>query len=118
VTALQDQVYRLTATGQNGCTAADTVSVKILKTVRIPNVFSPNGDGVNDRWNIENMADYPGCTLQVFNRYGQLVYTVAGYNTPWDGKVSGKDLPVGVYYYIINLKNGFKPINGSITIIR
>ena len=118
VTALQDQVYRLTATGQNGCTATDTVSVKILKTVKIPNVFSPNGDGVNDRWNIENMADYPGCTLQVFNRYGQLVYSVAGYNTPWDGKVNGKDLPVGVYYYVINLKNGFKPINGSITIIR
>jgi gliding motility-associated-like protein len=118
VTALQDQVYRLTATGQNGCTATDTVSVKILKTVKIPNVFSPNGDGVNDRWNIENMADYPGCTLQVFNRYGQLVYSVAGYNTPWDGKVNGRDLPVGVYYYVINLKNGFKPINGSITIIR
>ena len=118
MTALQDQVYRLTATGQNGCTATDTVSVKILKTVKIPNVFSPNGDGVNDRWNIENMAVYTGCTLQVFNRYGQLVYSVAGYNTPWDGKVNGRDLPVGVYYYVINLKNGFKPINGSITIIR
>lgn len=118
VTALQDRVYRLTAIGQNGCTASDTLTVRILKPVKVPNAFSPNGDGVHDTWQIEHMADYPGSTLHVFNRYGQQVFSSKGYATPWDGKVNGKDLPVGVYYYVIELRNGFSPLNGSITIIR
>jgi gliding motility-associated-like protein len=118
VTASQDRVYRLTAIGQNGCTASDTLTVRILKPVRVPNAFSPNGDGVHDTWQIEHMADYPGSSLHVFNRYGQQVFSSKGYAMPWDGKVNGKDLPVGVYYYIIELRNGFSPLNGSITIIR
>jgi gliding motility-associated-like protein len=111
-------VYRLTAIGQNGCMASDTLTVRILKPVKIPNAFSPNGDGVHDTWQIEHMADYPGSSLHVFNRYGQQVFSSKGYATPWDGKVNGKDLPVGVYYYVIELRNGFSPLNGSITIIR
>jgi gliding motility-associated-like protein len=118
VTASQDQIYRLTAIGQNNCTASDTLTVRILKPVKVPNAFSPNGDGVHDTWNIEHISDYPGSSLQVFNRYGQLVYSIKGYSTPWDGRANGKDLPVGVYYYIIELRNGFSPLNGSITIIR
>ena len=118
VTANQDQIYRLTAIGQNNCTASDTLTVRILKPVKVPNAFSPNGDGVHDTWNIEHISDYPGSSLQVFNRYGQLVYSIKGYSTPWDGRANGKDLPVGVYYYIIELRNGFSPLNGSITIIR
>jgi gliding motility-associated-like protein len=118
VTASQDRVYRLTAIGQNGCMASDTLTVRILKPVKIPNAFSPNGDGVHDTWQIEHMADYPGSSLHVFNRYGQQVFSSKGYATPWDGKVNGKDLPVGVYYYVIELRNGFSPLNGSITIIR
>jgi gliding motility-associated-like protein len=56
--------------------------------------------------------------VEVFNRYGQMVYTSNGYGTAWDGHSKGKPLPVGTYYYIIQLKNGFKPLNGSVTIIR
>jgi gliding motility-associated-like protein len=118
VTANQDQIYRLTAVGQNNCTASDSLTVRILKPVKVPNAFSPNGDGVHDTWFIEHMADYPGSSILVFNRYGQQVFMSKGYTTPWDGKVNGKDLPVGVYYYIIELRNGFSPLNGSITIIR
>jgi len=118
ITARQDQVYRLTAVGQNGCSASDTLTVRILKPVVVPNVFSPNGDGVHDTWEIRNMSDYPGATLQIFNRYGQLMHSSTGYATPWDGRSAGVPLPVGVYYYVIDLKNGFAKLNGSITIIR
>lgn len=118
VTARQDQVYRLTATGQNGCSSSDTLTVRILLPVVVPNVFSPNGDGVHDTWEIRNLADYPGYTIQVFNRYGQMVYSTAGASSSWDGRSKGVSLPVGVYYYIIDLKNGFQKLNGSITIIR
>jgi gliding motility-associated-like protein len=116
--ATGDQMYKLTATGDFGCTSTDSLTVKVLKAIRVPNVFSPNGDGIHDKWNIPNLADYPGCKVEVFNRYGQLVFSSSGYGTPWDGTYKGKDLPVGAYYYVIILENGFAPLNGSVTILR
>ena len=111
-------MYTLTATGDFGCTATDQMTVKILKLVKVPNVFSPNGDNIHDQWMIPNLGDYPGCTVEVFNRYGQQVYFSAGYGTPWNGTYKGKELPAGTYYYIIQLQNGFKPLSGSVTVIR
>lgn len=116
--AMMDETYTLTATGEGQCTASDFLKVKILKPVNVPNAFTPNGDGVHDTWNITNLSDYPGCTVAIFNRYGQRVYYSAGYGTPWDGTVGGKPLPMATYYYVIHLKNGFQPLTGSITIIR
>jgi gliding motility-associated-like protein len=118
LTAVADQVYTLTATGDFSCSATDVMTVKILKPVKVPNVFSPNGDNIHDQWVIPNLLDYPGCTVEVFNRYGQQVYYSAGYGTAWNGTFKGKDVPVGTYYYIIKLENGFKPITGSVTILR
>lgn len=118
LTAVQDRTYTLTVTGESNCAASDVMTVKILRPVKIPNAFSPNGDGTNDTWIIENLADYSGVTVEVYNRYGQVLYNSTGYNTPWDGTIKGKPLPVATYYYIIQLKNGFKPLSGSITIIR
>jgi gliding motility-associated-like protein len=116
--AQQDRTYRLTATGEGNCTASDELTVKILRPVKIPNVFSPNGDGVNDTWFIENLADYTGCMVEVFNRYGQRVYYAGGYSNPWNGTFNGQSLPVATYYYVIHLKNGFQPLTGSVTILR
>jgi gliding motility-associated-like protein len=89
-----------------------------LELIDVPNAFSPNGDGVHDTWDITNLIDYPGCTVEVFNRYGQRVYYSAGYGTPWNGNVGGKPLPMATYYYVIHLKNGFAPRTGSVTIVK
>ena len=118
LTAMADQTYTLTATGSNDCQATDFITVKILKPVKVPNVFSPNGDGIHDRWVITNLQDYPGSKVEIFNRYGQEVYRMAGSDEPWDGTYRGKPLPVGTYYYVIKLENGFKPLTGSVTILR
>ncbi|MVT41166.1 PKD domain-containing protein [Chitinophaga oryziterrae] len=118
LSAMEDQVYVLTATGLGHCTASDELSVKVFKPVKVPNVFSPNGDGINDRWEIPNLADYPGCTVEIFNRYGQRVFGSTGYATPWDGTSNGKMLPLATYYYIIKLKNGFPPLSGAVTILQ
>jgi gliding motility-associated-like protein len=67
---------------------------------------------------IPNLADYPGSSVEVFNRYGQRVFYSAGYGTPWDGNYNGKPVPAGTYYYVIQLQNGFKPMSGSVTILR
>jgi len=113
-----DITYTLTVTSTDGCTASDQVFVKVLKTPTIPNVFTPNGDGINDKWEIQYLDSYPGATIDVFNRYGSLVYHSIGYNKPWDGTYNGKPMPAGTYYYIINPKNGRKQISGFVDIVR
>jgi gliding motility-associated-like protein len=115
---MRDQRYTLTAVGPGGCIAVDTMTVYMLRPVVVVNAFSPNGDGINDRWEIPNLSKYPGATVDVFNRYGQKVFSSTGYTMPWDGRFNGTPLPVATYYYIITLKNGFQPITGSITIIK
>lgn len=113
-----DMYFTLLVTSDKGCSASDEVFVKVLKKPDIPNIFSPNGDGVHDMWVIKYLDSYPGCTVEIVNRYGQLVYRSVGYATPWDGKVNGKDAPIGTYYYVVDPKNGRKPITGYVDIIR
>jgi len=84
----------------------------------VPNAFTPNGDGINDVWNIKALSDFPKCTVSVYNRYGSLVYQSKGYPQPWDGTFNGKPLPVGTYYYIINPNDGMEQLAGPVTIIR
>lgn len=114
---LDDITYQLKLTGIGGCTVTDQIFVEVLKAPQVPNAFSPNGDGINDTWKIKYLDSYPGCTIDVFNRYGQKVFSSAGYATEWDGKLNGKTLPIGTYYYILNPKNGRALISGSVTII-
>lgn len=115
---VDDITYRLTIASEFGCTSSDDVFVKVLRAPVIPNIFSPNGDGINDRWVVEHLESYPGCVVQLFNRYGQLVHKIVNYSTPWDGRINGKDAPVGTYYYIIDPRNGRKPMTGYVDIIR
>lgn len=118
VSPTDDVTYTLKVISSDGCTASDQVFVKLLKTPTIPNTFSPNGDGIHDTWEIQYLESYPGCTVEIYNRYGQLVFKSVGYNKPWNGTLNGKPLPAGTYYYIINPKNGRKQMAGFVDIIR
>ena len=113
-----DITYSVIVTGRGSCTRFDDVFVKILKTPKPPNTFTPNGDGVNDFWEIQYLNDYPGCVLEVYNTAGTLLYRSVGYSKPWDGTSKGQQLPVGTYYYVIDPKNGRKHTAGYVTIIR
>ncbi|NOT52611.1 MAG: PKD domain-containing protein, partial [Chitinophagaceae bacterium] len=113
-----DMTYTLRITTDKGCSATDNVFIKVLKMPAIPNIFSPNGDGIHDVWLIEYLDSYPGCTVDIFNRYGQPIYHSEGYSKPWDGTINGKPVPVGTYYYIVNPKNGRKQIAGYVDVIR
>jgi gliding motility-associated-like protein len=108
--------FSVVVTNSQGCATRFTTQV-IQQTLVIPNIFSPNGDNIHDKWVIENLENYPGNVVQVYNRYGQMVYKVTNF-TSWDGRVNGRDMPVGTYYYIIDLRNGQKAITGYIDIIR
>jgi len=118
-TPLDNTWYKLTATGDGGCFATDSVLIKVLIAITIPNAFSPNNDGVNDVWNIKGLANYSKARIELFSRSGQLVYRSIGYNTPWDGKRNGQALPEGVYYYIIEPNDrGYGKLTGFVTIVR
>ncbi len=122
IVANTNQTFTVYAFDKSGkCQASDDVVVKIMRPLKtIPNAFSPNFDGVHDRWVIEELSDYPDCTVEIFNRYGQKVFSSIGY-TPdkaWDGRFNGEHVPIGTYYYIINPKHGFNKIAGSVTVLR
>jgi len=113
-----DVTYSLRVTTADVCTDDDQVFVKVLKAPTIPNTFSPNRDNIHDKWEIKYLESYPGCTVQIYNRYGQLVFESKGYSKPWDGTYKGKDVPAGTYYYIIDPKNGRKQMTGFVDVIR
>jgi gliding motility-associated-like protein len=117
---LSTTLYTVTATDKYGCNARDTVTVIVRRDddIVLYNTFSPNADGSNDLFYIGNIEKYPNCKLDIYNRFGKLVYTRIGYANDWDGTNFGDKLPEATYYYILDLANGSKPYRGSVTIIR
>ncbi len=119
VSPTADTTYTLHVISNVGCgAAADNVFVRVYKKVVIPNAFSPNNDGINDLWNIEALETYPESETSIFNRYGQLVFTSRGYSKPWNGSYNNSPLPVGTYYYVIDLKNELPKLSGWVMILK
>ena len=112
------QTVTLTVTDVNGCQATQDIQVADeCPDIQIPNAFTPNGDGINDTWDIIGLAYDQTALVRVYTRYGQQVYQSKGYGIPWNGEYQGKKLPTGAYYYIINVKNNSQTLSGEVTII-
>jgi gliding motility-associated-like protein len=97
------------------------MEVVVLEPLDIPNVFSPNGDGIHDTWIIPKIEQYTDCKLQIFNRYGNVIFERFGYqnSNAWDGRNKGVDCAVGAYYYILDTGIPTKPVlKGVISIVR
>lgn len=88
----------------------------VLPELVIPNTITPNGDGINDVWIIDNIEFYPNNEVEIFNRNGSSIYKSTNYNNNWGGQYNGQDLPATTYYYIIDL--GSKILKGDLSIIR
>ena len=103
----------------NACTLDTTFRIAAMTPECVPNVFTPNNDQVNDFWNLEQAYLYSDSEIKVWGRFGRKVFESIGYENPWDGKTeNGNDVPDGVYYYHIELGNGYDPIQGTVTILR
>ncbi len=113
-------VYTVSITDANGCTNSDSMTVNIYPKIIIPNGFSPNADGKNDTWMIDYINLFPDNEVEVYNRWGEQLFYSKGYPTPWNGLYKNKELPVGTYYYIINLNHPEypEPYTGPLTIFR
>lgn len=105
------------------CVDTAALTLFIDFPLHIPNVFSPNGDNNHEVWMITNIEKFPGAEVQIFNRWGSVVYqSVPGegytFENAWDGTLEGKKAPDATYYYILDLKDGSESIAGDITILR
>ncbi len=105
------------------CEIVDAVTITVISDLVIPNVFSPNGDGVNDVWEILGTENYGEVYVLVFDRSGQKVLEAVNYNPLrfWDGTRRGKPLPSSTYYYVITVDRNTSSeiiLKGSVTIVR
>ncbi|RYY66368.1 MAG: T9SS type B sorting domain-containing protein [Chitinophagaceae bacterium] len=115
----QDTAYVLSVTSLIGCgNSSDTMRVRVFRRIEIPNVFTPNGDGHNDRWEVEALSAYRSYTVDLFNRYGQPVYHTENRAPQWDGTLRGKPLPAGTYYYVLRIGDTGQRLNGFVDLIR
>jgi len=114
----------VTITNEFGCSSTDEIKISSCSVEEyfknIPTAFSPNGDGKNDVWNIPELIDYTNCIVEVYNRWGQIVFkSEKGYPKSWDGISNGKETPMDSYYYVIQLNNDkFETISGNVTLIK
>jgi len=105
-----------------------TIRIEVQELpIEIFSGFSPNGDGINDTWVIQGITRFPDNVVQIFNRWGNLIFEVSGYDNNakvWDGTASegvvlgSDDAPDGAYYYIIELGDGSERLSGYVVIRR
>ena len=117
-------LYTVRGEDDHGCAGETTVEVRIqnatVSTKLKPSLFfSPNNDAINPYWTIENILDYPQCSVTIFDDKGIKVFEAKPYLNTWDGTINGRALPDGVYYFIIRCDGQEKtPRTGSITLLR
>jgi gliding motility-associated-like protein len=114
---LSPQLYTIEVTDKNGCEFSDELEVPVVLDSCLFNAFSPNGDLVNDTWNINSSFLYENSEVIIYNRWGAKVYQSLGYKNPWDGRnEAGNIVKEGVYFYSILLNNGHDKIKGSLSV--
>lgn len=111
-----------TVSGQIGeCTVSANATVTVGPPLIIYDGITPNNDGINDTWTILGIERFEANVITIFDRWGQQVFRSTGYPQPWDGTNRGNPLPMGAYYYVIEL-NSFEveipPITGVISIVK
>jgi gliding motility-associated-like protein len=112
--------FTATVTDDNLCVEDFEIEVpaSFNECINIPTAFTPNGDGINDTWEIEGIEFYPAYNIKVFTKWGELIFSASAGDSSWDGTFEGKNLPSASYYYVIDLSDGSSLFKGLVTIIR
>ncbi len=120
-TGLGAGIYIVTVTDSRGCLVIDTVEVKdAVNVFAVPNVFTPNGDGTNDIFNI-NEVNVNSMQMKVFNRWGQMIFLSTNLANGWDGKFDGVPQPIETYVYEIKvtfIDGTYLEKKGNLTLLR
>ncbi|WP_437396087.1 T9SS type B sorting domain-containing protein [Flagellimonas lutimaris] len=95
--------YIVTVVDQNGCEATAEIFMEFID-IEFPNFFTPDGDGLNDRWIPDNIEGFPDVLIKIYDRYGRVVEEMTRNVQGWDGNYDGKPLPTGDYWYVVQLQ--------------
>lgn len=120
----EDRWYQITGWNEYGCPSIDSVlvRVKINSNPILPNAFTPNGDGLNDVFGINNFQYERLLVFNVYDRMGAQVFSTNNKNVAWDGTYqNGKEAPTAVYYYYIEYTHedsSREVIKGDVTLLR
>ncbi len=120
-TVFDSTLFVVVGKNADGCIDSASVFISIPPgndlNITPMKLFSPNGDGIDDEWIVKNIESYPESSLTIYNSNGRIVYQANPYKNDWKAVYQGRDLPEGVYYFIIKDEDK-KPRTGSITLIR
>lgn len=121
IRAMETTTYSVIAVNASGCSDRKAITLTVLddmENIKATNILSPNGDGYNDVWVIDNIDLYPNSEVKIFDRAGRTLYIKKGYDNTWDGTFNGNALGEDTYYYIINFGPNKRVLKGFITIVR
>ncbi|WEK20473.1 MAG: YDG domain-containing protein [Candidatus Pedobacter colombiensis] len=113
--------YTVTVTNASGCSETKTLTLTVLEDyvkIKATNIMSPDGDGINDKWVIDNIDFYPNNEVKIFDKSGRFIYGKKGYDNSWDATLNGLPLAEGTYYYVIDFGTNKPSVKGFITIVR
>ena len=117
--ALNPGSHSVTVMDNNSCTEDTAFVIATMSSQCVPNVFSPNGDNINDTWSLEDTFLFEDSEVLIYGRFGKRLFHSVGYHTDWDGtNKKGNDVPAGVYFYSLEIGHEFDPIKGTVTILR
>ncbi|MDI9876390.1 T9SS type B sorting domain-containing protein [Flectobacillus rivi] len=100
------------------CKASDKINVFVYPKIDIPNSFTPNGDRMNDTWELDGIDEYPNIEVKIYNRWGNEIFYSKGYNQPFDGIQEGQRIPTGTYYYVIKPNVNLPALTGYVTVVK
>ena len=112
--------YKVTVTNSGGCSTTQQFTLTVntnYDLIVASNLLSPNGDGLNDYWKVQNLDLYPDNEVKVFDKTGRMIFYKKSYNSDWDGRVAGSSLNENTYYYIIDFGPGLPKKKGVITML-
>ncbi|MBT1686385.1 alpha/beta fold hydrolase [Dawidia soli] len=112
-----EYTFTFTVTDDQGKSASDDVFVVVTESLGAPKVFTPNGDGQNDVWEVRNVSLVSGCPLVIYDKLGNKVYESTSYGNDWDGQYKGRKLEPGPYYYVFKC-DGANVFTGGVRLIR
>ena len=124
ITPSSDTEITVYLTHESGCTYVTTFFIKLENKendLHIPNIFSPNGDQVNDEWSITPPTDLEILDCKIYDRWSNLVYESNDKLPNWDGKFNGKSCEQGVYIFVLKYKESQdkeKIMTGDITLVK
>jgi gliding motility-associated-like protein len=120
---VQSGFYTVTVTDHSGCTSEASLSYYL--PLEIPTAITPNGDNINDTWEVKGIAAYNEVVIEIFNRWGDRVFTFNGTGLEytdktkqWDGNHNSHGMPAGVYLFILKIQEIEEPFQGTITLLR